>query len=442
MNNPLAKDFTFSSLLHFAFPTFVMMLFMGLYTIVDTIFVSQFVNTFALSALNIVCPVINIIVGIGTMIATGGSAIIARQMGAGKMTEAHQNFTIIFVLTILLGLIITLVGLFFIENIIWGLGASPLLFPYCKDYLLIIFIFTPASLLQVLFQSLIVTAGKPKYGFFLSISAGMINIILDYVFIVVFDMGIMGAALGTGFGYMVPAVFGIFFFTNHKGTLSLTTPSFKPMVFIECCTNGSSEMVSQVATAITTFFFNQAMMTLLGESGVAAMTIMIYTQFLFTTLYIGFSMGVAPIISFQYGAQNYKSLKKIYKICLTFIGISSLCIFLASLFSRSQLIQLFTSSDTYVYQIAYSGFTIFLFHFLFIGMNIFTSATFTALSNGKVSAFISFLRTFGFIMIGLLFLPTYFGVTAVWLTVPIAECLTSLISLLLIFIYRKQYHYL
>ena len=142
MNNPLAKDFTFSSLLHFAFPTIVMMLFMGLYTIVDTIFVSQFVNTFALSALNIVCPVINIIVGIGTMIATGGSAIIARQMGAGKMTEAHQNFTIIFVLTILLGLIITLVGLFFIENIIWGLGASPLLFPYCKDYLLIIFIFS------------------------------------------------------------------------------------------------------------------------------------------------------------------------------------------------------------------------------------------------------------------------------------------------------------
>ena len=275
----------------------------------------------------------------------------------------------------------------------------------------------------------------------------MINIILDYVFIVVFDMGIMGAALGTGFGYMVPAVFGIFFFTNHKGTLSLTTPSFKPMVFIECCTNGSSEMVSQVATAITTFFFNQAMMTLLGESGVAAMTIMIYTQFLFTTLYIGFSMGVAPIISFQYGAQNYKSLKKIYKICLTFIGISSLCIFLASLFSRSQLIQLFTSSDTYVYQIAYSGFTIFLFHFLFIGMNIFTSATFTALSNGKVSAFISFLRTFGFIMIGFPIPKSsniifHFGVTAVWLTVPIAECLTSLISLLLIFIYRKQYHYL
>lgn len=433
-SNPLAKDFNVVSLLKFAFPTIAMMLFMGLYTIVDTIFVSRFVNTDALSAINIVCPVINLIVGLGTMIATGGSAIVARKMGAGELKRARQDFTLLISFGLILGTIICILGLTFIDTIIYALGADTVLFPYCKDYLTIILLFTPASMLQVLFQNLFVTAGKPNLGLILSICAGVMNIFLDYIFIVPFGMGIAGAGLGTAMGYMIPAVIGIVFFCKKNTTLFFVKPIIDFKVLGESCTNGSSEMVSQLSTAITTFFFNLTMMRLLGVNGVASITITIYTQFLLTTLYIGFSMGVAPIISFNYGAKNHGKLRKIYKICVTFITISSLLIFILSFSNGNNLVQLFTGTNKNVYKIATNGFSIFVFSFLFSGFNIFSSAIFTALSNGKVSAIISFLRTFGFIMLGLIVMPKYFGITGVWLAVPIAELLTLCIS---VFLNRK-----
>ncbi len=293
--NPLSQNYTITSLLKFAFPTIIMMLFMGLYTIVDTIFVARFVGTNALSALNIVCPVINCIVGFGTMLATGGSAIIARKMGARESTRAAQDFTFIISAEILLGLLIAGLGVIFIDKLIWGLGANNILFPYCKEYLFILLLFTPASILQVLFQNLIVTAGYPKMGMVLGVSAGIINILLDYIFMVLLQMGIKGAALGTGIGYMIPAVIGLWFFFTKKSNLHFRKPIIDFFVLAESCTNGFSEMVSQAATAVTTFLFNRIMMKLLGENGVAAITIIIYMQFLLSTLYIGFSMGAAPI---------------------------------------------------------------------------------------------------------------------------------------------------
>ncbi|WP_455542042.1 MATE family efflux transporter [Intestinibacter sp.] len=449
--NPLSQDFILSTLLKFAFPTIITMLFMGFYTIVDTIFVARFVNINALSAVNIVCPIINIIVGISTMIATGGSAIVSQKMGACEVQRARQDFTLIVIFNIILSLLIAVFGILLIDKIVLGLGASKILFSYCKDYLIIILIFTPASMLQVLFQNLIVAAGKPTFGLILSISAGVINILLDYVFMVCFKMGISGAALGTGIGYLVPSIIGILFFSskikllifkNMESTLYFEKPVLDISILIQSCANGSSEMVSQISTAITTFFFNLTMMKLLGESGVAAITIIIYSQFLMTTLYIGFSMGVAPIISFNYGGENFYILKKIYRLCLGFIIISSITIFLISVLCSNQLVQLFAGSSIEVYNITVRGFFIFSFSFLFSGINIFSSATFTALSNGKISALISFLRTFGFIMISLLILPIHIGVTGVWLAVPISELLTLNISLFFIFYYRKKYGYM
>ena len=304
--NPLSQEFSICSLLCFAFPSIITMLFMGLYTIGDTIFVSRFVDTNALSAINIVTPIINIIVGLGTMLATGGSAIVARKMGAGEEKAASQDFTLIVFCGILLGFIIAIIGAVFIDDIIRILGASELLFPYCKDYLFILLIFTPASMLQVLFQNLIITAGRPGLGMVLSVGAGAINVLLDYIFMVPLGMGISGSALGTGIGYLIPTIIGICFFMIGKGNMRFTLPVFRPMVLIESCTNGCSEMVSQAAAAVTTFLFNIVMIRLLGENGVAAITIIIYTQFLLTSLYIGFSMGVAPIISYNYGSQNLK----------------------------------------------------------------------------------------------------------------------------------------
>lgn len=432
-SNPLAKDFNTGSLLKFAFPTISMMLFMGLYTIVDTIFVSRFVNTNALSAINIVCPVINLIVGLGTMIATGGSAIVARKMGAGEPKRAKQDFTLLILFGFILGVVIFILGIIFIDEIIYALGADKVLFPYCKDYLTIILLFTPASMLQVLFQNLFVTAGKPTLGLVLSVSAGVMNIVFDYLFMAIFGMGIAGAGLGTGIGYLIPAITGIIVFSKKSGTLSFVKPIIDIKVLGGSCINGSSEMVSQLSTAITTFFFNRTMMNLLGVNGVASITIIIYTQFLLTTLFIGFSMGVAPVISYNFGANNYYGLKKIYKICISFIFVGSLFIFALSFINGNSLVRLFTGTNEAVYKIAINGFMIFVFSFLFSGFNIFSSAIFTALSNGKLSALISFLRTFGFIMIGLLLMPQFIGITGVWLAVPIAEILTLCISLYLNF---------
>ena len=309
-DNILDQNWRPISLLRFAFPTIVMMIFMGLYTIVDTIFVAQYVNTDALSSINIVCPIINLTVGLGTMLATGGNAIVSRKMGAGKQQEAKEDFTLLVITGAVIGFIILLSGTIWINRIIYILGANSVLFPYCKDYLMVLFLFIPANMLQTIFSNLFVTAGKPGLGFGLSILAGIANIVFDYVFIVLCDLGIMGAAIGTGFGYLIPTIAGITYFIRSKGNLSFVRTRMKWSIVKESCLNGSSEMVSQLATAITTFLFNITMIRLLGEDGVAAITIIIYSQFLLNTLYIGFSMGIAPVIGFNYGKKNSTQQKR------------------------------------------------------------------------------------------------------------------------------------
>ncbi len=435
--NPLSQDFDLKSLLKFAFPTIVMMLLMGLYTIVDTIFVARFAGTDALSALNIVCPVINLIVGLGTMLATGGSAVIARKMGAGEHTRASQDFTLIIAAGVLLGAVIAAAGTVFLDRIVRGLGAGRILFPYCRSYLFTLLLFTPAGILQVLFQNLFVTAGRPAAGMALGLGAGAANILFDYIFMVPFRMGISGAALGTGIGYLLPTAAGILFFATGNGSLRFRKPVPDLSVLAESCANGSSEMVGQAASAVTTFFFNRIMMRLLGEDGVAAITIIIYTQFLMTALYIGFSMGVAPVISYNYGKQDRMRLKKVFSISIRFILLLSVLLFLSACAFASVLVGLFSEKGTAVYEIAAQGFRIFPFSFLFCGLNIFASAAFTALSDGKRSALLSFLRTFGLLLALLLILPEWLGVTGVWLAVPAAELLTAAVTVSLLCSYCR-----
>ena len=442
IKNPLAQNFSIGSLLHFVLPTIAVMVFMGLYTIGDTIIAARFVNTDALSSINIVTPVVNVIVGLGTMLATGGSAIIAKKMGEGDAKRASQDFTLIVLTGAILGGAIAFLGSIFIDKIIWGLGASGVLFPYCKDYLFVLLLFTPASIMQVLFQNLIITAGKPAFGMFLSVGAGAINVLLDYIFIVHLQMGIAGSALGTGIGYLIPTAIGIMFFASEKGTLKFRKPVIDILVLWESCSNGFSEMLSQIATAITTFLFNVTMMTLLGENGVAAITIIIYTQFLLSTLYIGFSMGVAPVISYNFGSKNADRLRRVFRICLIFICLVSVIVFIIAMLLGPLLVSVFSSKGTPVYQIAKQGFQIFSISFLFCGYNIFTSAMFTALSNGKVSAIISALRTFVFITLALLTLPKFLNIMGVWIAVPLAEFITVFISSSLIIKNKKVYDYL
>lgn len=452
-DTPLAGVINVLSLLRFAFPSMVMMVFMGLYTIADTVFVSRFVNADALASVNIACPAINLIVGFGTMLAAGGSAVVAAKMGCGRLREACRDFTVIILAGAVIGAGIMAGGLSFLDEIAAGLGASEVLMPYCREYLKIQFLFAVGNMLQVLYQNLLVTAGKPKLGLILSVLAGLANLVFDWLFIVRMEMGIGGAALGTGIGYLIPAVCGTVFFLRKKDGLrfcfseiAVGFPGIAAIfpklgaifpgadagseaaagVLKKSCLNGASEMVSQMSAAVTTFLFNGVMMGLSGEDGVAAITVIIYSQFLLTTLYIGFSMGCAPVLSFHYGSGDTERLRKTIKACLGVVGTVSVGIFFFSLLAGESIAGLFAGDNEKVFWLAKTGFFYFSFSFLFSGYNILTSAMFTALSDGRRSAAVSFLRTFGFITVFLLVLPHFLQETGVWLAIPAAEICTSL----------------
>ncbi len=441
VQNALAEDFDARSLFRFAFPTILMMIFFGLYTILDTIFVARGVNTDALSAINIVTPVINLIVGLATMLATGGSAIIARKMGCGDDSGARRDFTLITAATVVIGILFTITGLIYLDPLLHALGASVTLLPYCRSYLGVLLIFAPVNMLQVLFASLFVTAGKPGLGMKLCIAAGLADAFFDYLFIFVFPMGIKGAAFSNCIGYSIPAVAGIlFFFLNNGGTLFFQVHKPDLRVLGECAFNGSSEMVGQLSAAVTTFLFNAAMMVLAGEDGVAAITIMIYSQFLLTTFFIGFSMGVAPVISYNYGSRNHRQLKRVVKISSTVILAVSISVSVFALSSGGMLAGIFAPEGSQVYAITRTGFFIFPFAFLFAGFNIFTSAMFTALSNGTLSAILAFSRSF-FIALGIITLPGLLRVKGVWLAVPLAEFISLGVSVFFFSRNRTRYRY-
>lgn len=442
MSNSIAKDFKFFSLLRFALPTMVMMIFMSLYSIVDGIFISRLLGTNALSAANIVYPVISIVFAVGIMLSTGGSALIAKKLGEGKEREAREDFSFLTLVSFLFGIAILLIGNIFIEPIVRALGSTDALLPYCVDYLSVSLLLAPAAMLQMMFQTFFVTAGKPLIGLMLTISGGVANMILDYLFMGPFNMGISGAALAMGIGELIPAVIGLFYFLFTRHSLYLTKPVVRFQVLKESCFNGSSEMVTNLSTAVVTYLFNITMLKFLGEPGVAAITIVLYGQFLFNALYMGFSMGVAPVISYNHGSQNLPLLKRIFKICIGFISISSILITIMALVSSPVIVEIFTPIGSATYDIAKTGFFLFSINYIFAGINIYSSSMFTAFSDGKVSALISFVRTFVLIVLNILLLPYLIGVNGVWLAVPAAEFMTLFLSVYLFYKKRDVYHYL
>lgn len=442
MSNSIAKDFKFFSLLRFTLPTMVMMIFMSLYSIVDGIFISRLLGTNALSAANIVYPVISIVFAVGIMLSTGGSALIAKKLGEGKEREAREDFSFLTLVSFLFGIAILLIGNIFIEPIVRALGSTDALLPYCVDYLSVSLLLAPAAMLQMMFQTFFVTAGKPLIGLMLTISGGVANMILDYLFMGPFNMGISGAALATGIGELIPAVIGLFYFLFTRHSLYLTKPVVRFQVLKESCFNGSSEMVTNLSTAVVTYLFNITMLKFLGEPGVAAITIVLYGQFLFNALYMGFSMGVAPVISYNHGSQNLPLLKRIFKICIGFISISSILITIMALVSSPVIVEIFTPIGSATYDIAKTGFFLFSINYIFAGINIYSSSMFTAFSDGKVSALISFVRTFVLIVLNILLLPYLIGVNGVWLAVPAAEFMTLFLSVYLFYKKRDVYHYL
>lgn len=442
MNHSLSKHFTFGSLMLFALPTTVMMVVISLYTIVDGVFVSRFVSTNALSSINIVYPVINIVLGIAVMLSTGSSAIVAKKMGEGRPESARGTFTTVIILNIVLGLVIAVAGNLFATPLARLLGSSDVLLKDCVTYLRWQLTFAPSLMLQIQFMMYFITEGRPGIGLWLTLLAGITNAVLDYLLIVPGGLGIAGAAIATVTGYTIPAVFGLVYFFFARRSLWFVRPRMEKGELWNTCINGSSEMVNNLSSGIITFLFNLAMMHFAGEDGVAAITIIQYSQFLLNALYMGFSQGVSPVVSFNYGRKNQAQLKQVFKTTLLFTLVTSLATFLLAQASGSVVVGVFAHPHTAVYALARHGFTLFAISFLFSGVTIFSSALFTALSDGRVSAIISFVRTFGLIITSLVVLPGLIGVNGVWLAIPIAELGGMLLSVYYLRKYRTRYLYM
>lgn len=375
------------------------------------------------------------------MFATGGNAIVSKLLGEKKEQKARECFSLIVVVTIITGIIIGVVSLLFIKPIILLLGSTESIYGYCKDYLSIFLMFAPFMMVKLLFDYYYVTVDKAGFGLWISVFGGILNVILDYVFIVIFNMGVSGAAYATIIGYVVPAVIGLVFFMNKKRVLYITKPVMNLKVLTDSCINGSSEMVTQLASAVTTYLYNIAMLKYLGEDGVAAITVILYIQFLLSAAYIGFTSGAAPRIGYNYGAENKEEIQKLIKYSFTIIISFSIISFIIAFILKNPLTAMFCGKGTEVYNITIHGFDLFALNFLLCGINIFTCGMFTAFSNGKVSGLLSLFRTFIFFIIGIIILPYFFDVDGVWLVAVFAEAFSLILSVVYLLKYKEEYGY-
>ncbi len=426
--SPLARDFSIKNLLAYTLPSIFMMIFMSTYTIIDGVFVAQLVGEDALAAINIVFPLFGIVFAVSLMFATGGNAIIARALGEGKVEEANQFLTVIYIVGGALGIIISTLGFVFTDQALGSLGASDTLFPYTKDYLLSLCYFVVPIIYQVFAQTFFVTAGKPLYGFIICAIGGTTNILLDYILIApnICNLGIAGAGYATGIGNAIPGILGLFYFTfNKKSILRFVKPKFNIKLLLFSMYNGMSELVNSIALSITTIMFNFILMGLAGEAGVAAISVILYIQQFQTSLYFGYTIGVSPIISFKFGEGNRNSLNKIVKQSFIIVTVSSLLIIAATLLLVDTAVSIFIDKASPTFEMAKIGLLFFMPSYIFMGFNIFISSMFTALSNGKISATLSVCRSLVFIVLMLLILPNILGIYGVWLAIPVAEMLSA-----------------
>lgn len=385
----------------------------------------------------------SIVIGLGTMFGTGTTAIVSRKLGEGKQKEANQIVTFIILFTIGLGIAFSVVSCLFLGDIIHLLGANYAVFDYCREYALPIILFLPFSLLQVQFQSLFVANGKPGTGLLVTLVSGLANVFLDYYFIAVCNMGVAGAAVATGIGYFIAAVFGLYYFARHReAPLHFVKPRASMQTLMRAMTNGSSEMVSNLSTSVTTFLFNIIMMRLIGPDGVAAISILLYLDFVLIAINLGYSIGVAPLFSYNYGSGDCRKLKKLFRISLYFCTSVGVVMTAGTVLFADLLASVFSPAGSAVHALAATGLRIFAVSYLFKGFSIFISALFTAFGNGTLSAILSFMRTLILLVSAILLFSSLFGITGVWSATPAAEAIAFLLAAFLAWKYGKVYRYL
>lgn len=443
MQIKLSDHFTYGRLLRYTLPTIVMIIFTSLYSVVDGLFVSNLVGDLALSAVNIAFPITMIIGAFGFMLGTGGSAIVARTLGEGKPELASRYFTLFIWCVAGLGVVLSIVTIAFIEPIMRFAGASDLLLEDCIAYGRILLAGSAVFMLQSAFQSFFSVAEKPKLGLLLSLAAGATNITFDYVFIALLGMGVTGAAWATVLGYCVGGVIPVvYFLLPRREGLRLVRTNFYGRELLHACINGSSELMSNISSSIVGMIYNFQLLKYLGEDGVSAYGVLMYVQFIFVAIFIGFSIGSAPIVGFHYGAQNHAELKNMLKMSTRLMcGAGVVLTFLAMVLA-SPLAKLFVGYDEGLYTLTCHAFRLFSFAFLFAGFNIFASSFFTALNNGFISAAISFLRTLVFQTSSVILLPLLFDVDGIWYAITVAEAFATIISVIFLFAKRKKYQYM
>jgi len=443
MRIQLSDHFTYPRLLRFTIPSTVMMVFTSIYSVVDGLFVSNYVGKIPFAALNLIWPYIMCFGVGGFMLGTGGSALVSRSLGEGKRDRANQEFSLLIYVSIILGVILTVLGIVLMKPVARLLGAEGEMVELCALYGNILMAGQTAFILQFMFQTFFATAEKPKLGLFFTVGAGITNMVLDFLFIAVFRWGLAGAALATVFSQVVGGVIPLFYFgRNNSSLLRLTRTHWNGRVLLQACTNGSSELMNNLSSSVVNALYNLQLLRLAGEDGVAAYGILMYANFAFSSIFLGYSIGVAPVVGFHYGAQNHPELKSLFRKSLVLMFLSGTAMLVLGEVLAAPLSRIFVSYDANLLALTIRGFKLYAISFLLMGFNIFGSAFFTALSNGLVSATISFLRTLVFQAAAILLLPLLIpGTDAIWLAVVVAELLGLTVTAGFLIRMRKTYHY-
>lgn len=442
MNIQLSEHFTYKKLIKFTIPTIIMMIFTSIYGVVDGIFVSNCVGSSAFASVNLIMPALMILGTVGFMFGTGGSALISKTIGEGEKEKANEYFSMLAYLLTIIGIVFTIIGVFLIEPVAKLLGADENMLTDCVTYGRTLIIFLVPFMLQNSFQSFLIVAEKPTFGLIISIIAGITNMILDFLFMYVFKMGVLGAALATGISQLVGGIIPLtYFIRKNDSPLKLTKAKFEWKAILKTCTNGSSEMLTNLSMSLVNMLFNMQLMKYAGADGVVAYGIIMYVGFIFSGTYLGYSIGTAPIIGYHYGAGNTDELKSLLKKSLKLILVTSLAMTgLAEILSKL-LASIFVSYDIELLEMTTNAIRLFSISYLISGFNIFASSFFTALNNGLISAVISFLRTLVFQVAMILILPSIIAINGIWLSVVVAEILALIISTTLIIKNKKKYKY-
>lgn len=435
------KEINTKNILTFTVPTMIRMIFISMYTIVDGIVVSNYVGSVGLSAINIVYPVLNVCMALAFMLGTGSNAIIGKKLGEGKREEACSFMTLTVIINV--AAIIVLVALFLMvdERIYMMLGSDRELLPYCMEYGTIIVMGGPVWVMQVLFQSYLVTTDRPRMGLGLSIASGVVNILLDILLVGFLGMGLTGAALASISGMLIGGLVPLTVFFKKDSLLHFAKPVWNGIEFLKAMGNGSSEMVSNLSSAITTTLYNLQMMAIVGEKGVAAISAILYLQFVFVAIFFGFSSGISPVISYNFGAKNHENIKKVFRISMVITLAISAGMSALAIITDDFWVWIFASHDEALSELMLEGFRIIIVSVLFTGINVFASGFFTALNNGKISALISVLRTFVLEAGALILLPKLFGLSGVWWALPVAEGLSLIVAVAMLVKFRGVYKY-